>query len=178
MGKEKNLKPLLKKFSLSLSDYPMVTENFQKKYLKYVLNSDGWMRCEELFFDAKDYLELLIEELWMKYSYSEAFSIAKRNNMTKTLRNTEIIALFEQMETEKFDDIKNEIFESDNFAPTEENLTNFKLGSFLNFNFFGKSKKDVIFVDSVEAGFEEFKNELMNAKTVKFYILLFIYFIL
>ena len=102
MGKEKNLKPLLKKFSLSLSDYPMVTENFQKKYLKYVLNSDGWMRCEELFFDAKDYLELLIEELWMKYSYSEAFSIAKRHNMTKNLRNTEIIALFEQMYFQTF----------------------------------------------------------------------------
>jgi len=165
MGKEKNIKPLMKKYSLNINDYPLITENFQKKYLKYVLNSDGWMRCEEVLFDEIKVLELLIEEIWHKHMFSEAFSIAKRHNITKTLKNEELVLLFEQMESEKFEIIANELFESDSFNPTEENLASFKKGSFLNLLDFGITQKEIIFIDSME-GCESFQKELINSKMV------------
>ena len=178
-GKDKQLKSLLKKYNVKVDDYPFVIENFQKKYLRYVLNSEGWMRCEELFKNFRSILVHLVQELSHKQYVNEVVSIIKRNRLHESLNIAEVKEIYDEFNSEKFEIIINQFFEYDSFNPVDENLANnYKKGTFLHLKDFGLDRKDIYFIDSIKnSDYEDCKKELMKAKFVNLFIFILILYI-
>lgn len=169
MGKDKQLKSLIKKYKFKVDDYPFIVEQFQKKYLRYVLNSEGWVKCEEVFLNEKCILEYLVEELTQKNRFDEAFSLASRHKIYSNSQSHEVNKIFNELAADKnFKILVNEIFEYDSFNSVEEIVSLYKKGAFLNLQDFGIARKNVFFIDSLDN--EEFtycKKEILQSKYVK-----------
>ncbi len=163
---------LIRKFSLSPSNYPDIIDRLRKKHLRYFLKEQGWMSCEEKFFSFKEYLGILVEDLIYDKKFDEAFSICKRSSLLELgfIRKIETKSfLTDQKIIEKLQIKPNLIFEADNFEPVEENIKLCSLGFHLNLKDFNIKEENVIFVDDVNSeSFMQAEKKLLNESTIVF----------
>lgn len=122
----------------------------KKKALRYVLWEKEWIGCEERFCLYDEMLGYLVEELFHKEKYQEAYSIIVRYDLlSKGLINKkEPKEYFEKHKEYKI--LDNPIFEKDSFNPVEENVEKVKEGYYINLRDFGIKEENVYYIDDIK----------------------------
>lgn len=165
---------IIRKYHCDIKEYPEVLERMKKKALRYVFWEKGWESCEERFCLYDEILGYLVEELFHKKKYPEAWSLIQKYNLLQKgmVTKKEALEFFEK--NQSFPILMNPIWEKDSFNPIEENIGSEKPGHYINLRDFGLNQENVFYIDDIESKeYQMAKFELENSQIVIIFCILY-----
>jgi len=155
--------------------FPELISTLKRMAIRFRIREATWMQVEEFLCEAKDTLGILVEELVKAKKLNQALSIVKRWNLLekqhfiadKRIRN-QILSYFSKDPKLVFEYLENELFNKDDFAPTEEILGLSQPGTFWHLKDFGYDiATDLLFIDNCESeAFDNAISDILNAKEI------------
>ena len=163
-------KKYIVKNNLDLDHYPQIKHFAELSFFSFFFKEFTWEQCEERFAHKKTLLVQLSENLYMKNSKNEAFSIIKRHDLWKNPSFFIDKAICEEFEknSKDFVYVSNRLFEENRFAPFEVVYYKENEENYLTLKGFGFEEKDICFVNEENHVFFEAFQCLFSSKIVNF----------